>query len=73
MGKGSNERKNILSGVVAMGIATVVVKILSVLYKIPMLNTLGEEGMGYFNTAYTTLHLSKYQDYPLYQNHLKPL
>jgi stage V sporulation protein B len=53
MGKGSNERKNILTGVVAMGIATVVVKILSVLYKIPMLNTLGEEGMGYFNTAYT--------------------
>ena len=49
----NNERKGILSGVVTMGVATVLVKILSVLYKIPMLSILGEEGMGYFNTAYT--------------------
>lgn len=49
----NNDRKSLLSGVFAMGIATILVKILSVLYKIPMLNILGEEGMGYFNTAYT--------------------
>ena len=49
----NNDRKTLLSGALSMGIATIIVKILSVLYKIPMLNTLGEEGMGYFNTAYT--------------------
>lgn len=49
----NKERNGLLSGVFAMGVATILVKILSVLYKIPMLNTLGEEGMGYFNTAYT--------------------
>lgn len=48
-----DDRRGILSGVAAMGIATIIVKMLSVLYKIPMLNALGEEGMGYFNTAYT--------------------
>lgn len=49
----NNVGKGVLSGVFAMGVATILVKVLSVLYKIPMLNILGEEGMGYFNTAYT--------------------
>ena len=32
--------------------STVIVKIIGMLYKIPMLNILGAEGMGYFNSAY---------------------
>ena len=33
-------------------ISALIVKIIGLLYRIPMLNLLGTEGMGYFNTAY---------------------
>lgn len=35
-----------------MTISTVVVKIIGLIYKIPMLSLLGGQGMGYFNSAY---------------------
>ena len=41
-----------LSGVAVLTISTVIVKLIGLLYKIPMLRVLGEEGMGYFNSAY---------------------
>lgn len=51
------EKKNlgegIIGGALSLTVATVVVKLLGVLYKIPLANVLGDEGMGYFNTAYT--------------------
>ena len=41
-----------LSGVAVLTASTVIVKLIGLLYKIPMLRVLGEEGMGYFNSAY---------------------
>ena len=36
-----------LSGVAVLTISTVIVKLIGLLYKIPMLRVLGEEGMGF--------------------------
>lgn len=41
-----------MSGVAALTASTVIVKLIGVIYKIPMMRYLGEEGMGYFNSAY---------------------
>jgi stage V sporulation protein B len=47
------ENNKILEGAMTLTIATVVVKILGAIYKIPISHVLGEEGMGHFNSAYT--------------------
>lgn len=47
-----NVKKAFLSGVFLLSVSTVLVKIVGLLYKIPMLSYLGTEGMGYFNSAY---------------------
>ena len=47
-----NMRKTFLSGVLLLSLSTVLVKIIGLIYKIPMLSYLGSEGMGYFNSAY---------------------
>ena len=41
-----------LSGVAVLTVSTIIVKLIGLLYKIPMIKVLGEEGMGYFNSAY---------------------
>ena len=41
-----------LSGVMVLTLSTILVKVIGLLYKIPMLRLLGSEGMGYFNAAY---------------------
>lgn len=41
-----------LSGVLVLTVSTVLVKILGLVYRIPMLGLLGTEGMGYFNTSF---------------------
>ena len=45
-------KKTFLSGVFLLSVSTILVKIVGLLYKIPMLSYLGAEGMGYFNSAY---------------------
>ena len=40
------------SGVAVLTLSTAIVKVIGLLYKIPMIKVLGEEGMGYFNSAY---------------------
>ena len=45
--------KGIITGAFVLTVSTLVVKLLGVLYKIPIARVLGEEGMGYFNSAYT--------------------
>ncbi len=47
-----NTKKTFLSGVLLLTLSTVLVKIVGLVYKIPMLAYLGSEGMGYFNSAY---------------------
>ena len=49
---GSNTKKTFFSGVLLLSLSTVLVKIVGLIYKIPMLTYLGSEGMGYFNSAY---------------------
>ena len=49
---GNGAQKSFLSGVMVLGVSTVLVKIIGMLYKIPMLHILGGEGMGYYNAAY---------------------
>ena len=40
-----------MSGVLVLSLSTVLVKIIGLAVKIPLLETLGSEGMGYFNSA----------------------
>lgn len=49
----SNSTKNFIKGAASLSLAALVVKILGVAYKIPLSHILGDDGMGYFNTAYT--------------------
>ena len=42
----------LFSGFFILTLSTVIVKIIGLIYKIPMLGLLGSEGMGYFNSAY---------------------
>ncbi len=49
---GTGARKQFFSGVLLLTASTVSVKLIGLLYKIPMLSYLGSEGMGYFHSAY---------------------
>ncbi len=48
----TTHRRSFLSGVSILALSGVIVKIIGLLYRIPLLGHLGTEGMGYFNTAY---------------------
>lgn len=47
-----NTRK-LLNGAAWLGFSAILLKIIGLVYKIPMSYLLGDEGMGYFNSAYT--------------------
>jgi len=49
MKKGS---RTFLSGVLVLTLANLITKVIGLIFKIPLTNMLGNEGMGYFNTAY---------------------
>ena len=49
MKKGS---RTFLSGVLVLTVANLITKVIGLIFKIPLTNMLGNEGMGYFNTAY---------------------
>ena len=44
-----NNGKKFFSGVAVLAISTFIVKIIGLLYKIPIMAHLGAEGVGYFN------------------------
>ena len=48
-----NENTGIVKGAVSLTVAMLFVKLLGLIYKIPLSYILGDEGMGYFNSAYT--------------------
>lgn len=48
----SKSQGTFLHGVALLSISTVLVKLIGVLYKIPLVHLLGAQGMGYFNAAY---------------------
>lgn len=49
--------KSVFGGAISLTVAALIVKIIGVAYKIPMSYILGDEGMGYFNAAYTVYGL----------------
>ena len=46
------KKQNFLQGTALLALATAAVKIIGALYKIPLNAIIGEQGFGYFNTAY---------------------
>ncbi len=42
-----------LGGTFSLALSAVIVKLIGLIYKIPLASILGDEGMGYFNSAYT--------------------
>ena len=47
-----NKKQNFLQGAALLAMATAIVKIIGAFYKIPLNMIIGEQGFGYFNTAY---------------------
>lgn len=50
--KAKNKQNTFFSGVLVLTCANLLTKIIGLVFKIPLTNMLGNEGMGYFNTAY---------------------
>lgn len=48
----TEKKQNFLHGMALLTIATAIVKVLGAFYKLPLNAIIGEEGFGYFNTAY---------------------
>ena len=48
-----SKREGAIGGALYLTVSALVVKILGMIYKIPLAQILAEEGMGYFNSAYT--------------------
>lgn len=45
-------KKSFLQGAVVLGIAGLIIKLLGAFFRIPLANLIGDEGMGYYQTAY---------------------
>lgn len=45
-------KKSFLQGAVVLGIAGLIIKVLGAFFRIPLANLIGDEGMGYYQTAY---------------------
>ena len=48
----TQKQQNFLQGTALLAMATAIVKVIGALYKIPLNAIIGEQGFGYFNTAY---------------------
>ena len=48
----TNQKQTFLGGAAVLAMATAIVKLLGAFYKIPLNLLIGDEGFGYFNTAY---------------------
>ena len=49
--------KSFINGAIWLTLSTVLLKIIGVIYKVPISYLLGDEGMGTFNSAYTVYTL----------------
>ena len=49
---GQVKKQNFLEGAAVLAIATAVVKLIGAFYKIPLKMIIGDQGYGYFTTAY---------------------
>ena len=46
------KKQSFLGGAAVLAVATAVVKVIGMFFKIPLQNVIGEAGYGYFTTAY---------------------
>lgn len=51
--KAKNSTNLFFSGVLVLTVTNLLVKVIGLMYKIPMNHIVGDEGMGYYNSAYT--------------------
>ena len=51
--KTKNTSKLFFSGVIVLTVTNLIVKAIGLMFKIPMNHIVGDEGMGYYNSAYT--------------------
>lgn len=49
----NHQSKNVINGALLLTVSTMAVKVLGLIYKVPLSYILSDEGMGYFNTAYS--------------------
>lgn len=52
MSDNPRKKQSFLKGTLILSIAAIIVKIIGAVFKIPLMNILGGDGMGYFSTAY---------------------
>ena len=45
-------KKSFVQGAVVLGIAGIIIKVLGAFFRIPLANLIGDQGMGYYQTAY---------------------
>lgn len=45
-------KKSFIQGAVVLGIAGIIIKVMGAFFRIPLANLIGDEGMGYYQTAY---------------------
>lgn len=57
MNNNEENKQGIIFGTLSLGLTAIIVKLIGALYKVPLSYMLGDEGMGYFNTAYTVYGL----------------
>lgn len=53
MAKKQRKSQSLLNGALVLGIATVIIKVIGVIYKIPLSNMIGTVGRGLFDSAYS--------------------
>lgn len=53
MQKKASEGENAVKGALILALSAIIVKFLGLIYKVPLSYVLSDEGMGYFNSAYT--------------------
>ncbi|HWQ78793.1 MAG TPA: polysaccharide biosynthesis protein [Anaerovoracaceae bacterium] len=45
-------KKSFIQGAVVLGIAGIIIKVMGMIFRIPLANLIGDKGMGYYQTAY---------------------
>ena len=53
----AQKKQSFLQGVAVLTAATIIVKLLGFIYKVPLQNILQERGFGYFNSAYDVYNI----------------
>lgn len=48
----ASKPQSFIKGALILGIANLIVKVIGAVFKIPLINLIGDDGMGYFNIAY---------------------